>query len=118
MRDHTNMIAWQKAREVALGCLRLAKASWRPYAAPGYEQLTKAAVSVQLNIAEGYALWTTPKKRQHWRTAYGSAVETVECLEFLRDGGAAPRAECDRLIGLAREVSRILLALVRKRSPG
>jgi four helix bundle protein len=115
MRDHTNLIVWRKAREVALGCISLARTAWKPHSSAVIDQLTKAAVSVQLNIAEGYALWTTPKKRQHWRTAYGSAVEAVECLELLRDSKAIPAPECDRLISLGREVSRMLLVMVRKR---
>ena len=115
MRDHTSLIVWQKARQVALGCASLARSHWQPYAAPGYEQLTSAALSVQLNLAEGYALWTVGKQRQHFRTAYGSCVETTECLGFLRDAGAIPTDECERLTALSKEVQWMLLALIRKR---
>jgi len=115
VRDHTSLIVWQKARQVALGCARLARSHWRPYAAPGYEQLTSAALSVQLNIAEGYALWTVGKQRQHFRTAYGSCVETIDCLGYLRDAGAIPIGECERLLSVAREVQWMLVAMLKKR---
>jgi four helix bundle protein len=52
------------------------------YANPIFAQLQRAALSVQLNIAEGYALKTSKRFRNHLDIAYGSAVETAELLEL------------------------------------
>ena len=52
------------------------------YANPIFDQLQRAALSVQLNIAEGYALKTSKRFRNHLDIAYGSAVETAELLEL------------------------------------
>jgi four helix bundle protein len=44
-----------------------------------FDQLRRAAVSVEANIVEGYALDTTAQFRRHLRIAMGSAAE-AECL--------------------------------------
>ena len=55
------------------------------YSNPVFAQLQRAALSVQLNIAEGYALRTSKRFRNHLDIAYGSAVETAELLELCVD---------------------------------
>jgi four helix bundle protein len=44
-----------------------------------FDQLRRAAVSVEANIVEGYALGSTPQFKRHLRIALGSAAE-AECL--------------------------------------
>jgi len=114
VRDHTNLRAWQAAREVALASSRLARSHWRPWLAAGYQQLLHASLSVQLNIAEGYALRAPGRTRFHWLTAYGSCVETVECLEFLLALEGAPAEDLESLIVRSREAQGMLLGLLRK----
>ena len=50
------MVVWQKARRVALAAFRLSATAWKPWCAAMFWQLQRSALSVQLNIAEGYAL--------------------------------------------------------------
>src|SRR5215216_4389644 len=76
MRDHKSLHAWQEARGVVLGVIDLARTAWKPYAAALFSQLQRASLSVQLNIAEGYAYATSPSFTRHLAIAYGSAVET------------------------------------------
>jgi four helix bundle protein len=49
---------------------------------PCMDQLQRAALSVQLNIAEGYALGSSKRFRNHLDIAYASAVETSDLLEL------------------------------------
>jgi len=44
-----------------------------------FDQLKRAAISVEANIVEGYALGTPALCRRHLRIAFGSAAE-AECL--------------------------------------
>jgi four helix bundle protein len=44
-----------------------------------FDQIRRAAISVEANIVEGYALNTAPLCRRHLRIAFGSAAE-AECL--------------------------------------
>ena len=117
MLDHTTLIVWQRARGVVLATLEFGRTSWKPYASAVFNQLLRASLSVQLNIAEGYAVRLPRRRRFHWNVAYGSSVETVDCLELLRGGGVIGPSLIDPTIGLARETSRMLLKMLRQMEP-
>src|SRR5687767_10912487 len=82
MRDHKSLLAWQEARAVVLVLLPAIRQVKYSYANPVFSQLQRAALSVQLNIAEGYALRASKRFRNHLDIAYASAVETAELLEL------------------------------------
>src|SRR5688572_17949102 len=82
MRDHKSLLAWQEAHAVILALLPAIRQVKHAYANPIFAQLQRAALSVQLNIAEGYALKASKRFRNHLDIAYGSAVETAELLEL------------------------------------
>jgi len=78
------------------------------------DQIRRAAAAIPANIAEGYALSTTPQFIRCLRIALGSATELHTHLElaFEMELAAAERADevlklCDRLIAL-------LIGLVRR----
>jgi four helix bundle protein len=109
----TRLRVWQQARRNALDCLALADDHWQPRAKPLFDQLLRASLSVQLNIAEGYGVAMKGRKLNLWTTAYGSAVETVNCLELLATAGVIPQ---QRGMAMAREASACaagILALIR-----
>ena len=83
MRTHHSLIAWQRANAFVLAVHRATAACWRPQYAEIISQLRRSALSVQLNIAEGYALQTDGLFRKHLTIAYGSAVEAVDALGVL-----------------------------------
>jgi four helix bundle protein len=56
MRDHKSLLAWQEAHAVVLALLHAIRQVKYAYSNPIFDQLQRAALSVQLNIAEGYAL--------------------------------------------------------------
>ncbi|HKP29804.1 MAG TPA: four helix bundle protein [Gemmatimonadales bacterium] len=82
-----------------------------------FSQVQRSSLSVQLNIAEGYALWYPRQRHRHLRIAYGSAVETVEVLELLRELKAVKAASIDELIATERRVCRMLVAWLKKVEP-
>ena len=113
MRDHKSLIAWQRSREVALAVLRIARQHWQPWAAAMFVQLQRASLSVQLNIAEGYALRSKPRLRSQLVVAFGSATETVELLEMIRDSGCVPESVVEPTLGKANETCALLLGLLK-----
>ncbi|HEX5963562.1 MAG TPA: four helix bundle protein [Gemmatimonadales bacterium] len=113
MRDHRSLHAWQEAQAVALGAMELARDRWKPYAAALFSQLQRASLSVQLNIAEGYAFGDSPTFRRHLRIAYGSAVETGELLEIALKADVIPPESGARLLTRNRRSQRLLLGLLR-----
>jgi len=101
---------------VVLGTIELARHSWKPYASALFSQLQRASLSVQLNIAEGYAFGESPTYTRHLRIAYGSAVETGELLEIaLKANIVAPQTGTS-LLTRNRRSQRLLLGMLRKTS--
>src|SRR5918998_6381442 len=112
MRDHRSLHAWQEARGVVLGTIELARSSWKPYAAALFAQLQRASLSVQLNIAEGYAFGESPTFTRHLAIAYGSAVETGELLEIALDTGVVPADLAQHLLSRNRRSQKLLLGML------
>jgi len=114
MRDHTSLLAWQRARSVAIAVIALSQEHWSPPAAAVFGQLQRSSLSVQLNIAEGFALAAPRLFRRHLLIAYGSAVETTDLLELLEDSGLAPAQRIQGPVALSREACRLILGLLRR----
>jgi four helix bundle protein len=111
MRDHKSLLAWQEARAVVLVLLPAIRQFEHFYADPVLSQLQRAALSVQLNIAEGHALRTSKRFRNHLDIAYGSAVETAELLELCRDLDLAPEMMAGTL-ARCRHCQQLLRGLI------
>jgi four helix bundle protein len=78
MRDHKSLLAWQEANAV----VRAVMLGTRRQRHPLVDQLQRATLSVQLNVAEGYALKSSKRFRNHLDIAYASAVEAGDLLEL------------------------------------
>jgi four helix bundle protein len=115
MRDHRSLEAWREAQAVVLGTLSLARENWKPYAAALFSQLQRASLSVQLNIAEGYAYADSPSFTRHLAIAYGSAVETGELLEIALEADIAPITVVKPLLISNQRSQRLLLGLLKWR---
>ena len=115
MRDHTSLLAWQEAKQVASGVLDLSVTHWAPPLGAVWGQLQRSSLSVQLNIAEGYALGTTALFTRHLRIAYGSAVETGELLDHLSTRLRSKPEHFTTLVGQCQRSQRLLLGLLHRR---
>jgi four helix bundle protein len=115
VRDHRSLHAWQEARGVVLGVVELARTSWKPYASALFAQLQRASLSVQLNIAEGYAFGESPSFTRHLAIAYGSAVETGELLEIAIDANIVASEIGTHLLSRNRRSQRLLLGMLKRR---
>ena len=123
MYKYQTLDAWRRSRAAVLLTFRSTDAAYHPRARPVFDQLRRAALSVEANIVEGYALGTVPLCRRHLRIAFGSAAE-AECLvrtarelDYLP---AKPAAELEDLLG---NTMRALHGLMRsspiiRRRPG
>ena len=113
MRDHRSLHAWQEARGVVLGVIQLARTAWKPYAAALFSQLQRSSLSVQLNIAEGYAYGASRTCHRHLNIAYGSAVETGELLEVGIDAKIMAPDTANYLLQRNRRSQRLLLGMLK-----
>jgi four helix bundle protein len=114
MHTHKELIAWQRAHAVAIGAHRFAQQFWRPEYAAVFDQLRRASLSAQLNVAEAYASGRTPRCKLLLRVAYGSAVETTDLLEFLIELGAVTSGELQHLAHVSRETQALTLLLLKR----
>ncbi len=106
------LIAWQKAHQLALGIFRTTQPlsrdqNWL------VTQLTRAAVSVPANIAEGYSRESTRDYLRYLQIARGSLAETEYFLLFIRDAGLLPASVVDDLDTKRTDVGRLLVGLIR-----
>jgi four helix bundle protein len=114
VRDHTSLHAWQEAHATSVGVIQLARSSWKPYAAALFNQLQKALLSVQLNIAQGYTFGDSPTFTRHLGIAYGSAVETGELLQLALDAEILDSETLKCLLKQTRRTERLLLGMLKQ----
>ena|SRR5918998_975609 len=110
MRSHKSLLAWQEANAVVRPVMR----SSRGIRHPCVDQLQRAALSVQLDIAEGYALKTSKRFRNHLEIAHGSAVETAELLELNCDLGFLPAEPIRGALAQCRRCQGLFLGLIKR----
>ncbi|MYC96545.1 MAG: four helix bundle protein [Caldilineaceae bacterium SB0661_bin_32] len=106
-------ILWQKAMEAAREIYRLTP---RLPSTENYgmrSQITRAAVSIPANIAEGWTRETLKDKAHFLAIAQGSLAETETLLTLCEDLGWFPKSETKKFRGLLDEVSRILTTMRR-----
>lgn len=77
------------------------------------DQLTRAATSIVLNLAEGVGRWSRPEKRRYYRTAHGSAMESAALFDVfhrlaLLDGErhAQGKAALERIVSMLVRLSQ------------
>jgi four helix bundle protein len=111
MRDHKSILAWQEAHAVARGVLKNSRTRWKPYASALFDQLQRASLPVQLNIAEGHVFRRPRRFPYHLEVAYASAVETGDLLELAAEEGVLPDPEANEMLERCRRTQRLLLGL-------
>ena len=79
MNSYRTLEAWKNAHRAARLAHEAADRAYHPRSRNLFDQLRRAAISVEANIVEGYALNTVALCRRHLRIAFGSAAE-AECL--------------------------------------
>ncbi|MGH7562602.1 MAG: four helix bundle protein [Gemmatimonadales bacterium] len=117
MRNHRSLEAWKEGRVVARLALELCRDHWKPSAAALFSQLQRSAISIPLNIAEGYALGDHGRFANHLAIAYGSASETSEILELGTEIGALESSIAAGALEHCRRCERLLLGLLKKHRP-
>lgn len=111
-------ILWQKAMEAAREVYRLTPRLPKEETYGMRLQITRAAVSVPANIAEGWTRETSRDKANFLAIAQGSLAEAETLLTLCEDLGWFPKEETLHLRNLWDEVSRMLTTMRRKRRDG
>jgi four helix bundle protein len=114
MPDHKSLQAWQEAHAVVNLVLDFAKDRWKPYLAPIYSQLNRAALSIQLNISEGYGFGSNRRFVHHLKSAKGSTSETLDLLELLAEREEVPVDDARRAIAGCQRCRKLLYGLIQR----
>jgi four helix bundle protein len=111
---YRSLAVWQRSHDLVLLVLRTTDRSYHPRCRALFDQLRRAALSVEANIVEGYALGTTALFRRRLRIAIGSAAETESFLRTAGELEYLPIRPLEEMTKLADGVLRALFGLVRK----
>ncbi len=114
MYRYRSLEAWKRAHAAAVLTLRATDAPNHPRTRALFDQIRRAAISVEANIVEGYALGTPALYVRHLRIAMGSAAE-AECLTRLAgELGYLPESEVKSLEEVFGNTMRALYGLLRQ----
>jgi len=121
MESYKNLVAYQKAYDLALGTYQVTKDYPKEEIYGLVSQMRRSAVSIPCNIAEGYRRKSRKEYIQFLHIAYGSCGELETLLSLSRDLKFIDENGSRRLYQLQEEVSRLLngliTSLVRKVMP-
>jgi four helix bundle protein len=107
VRKLDSLEAWRHGRQLSRDAYRLTLAGPLHRHFSLADQIRRAAASIPANVAEGYALATTPQFMRCLRVALGSATELLTHLELALEMELIPESvaqmtleSCNREIGL------------------
>lgn len=110
---YRDTLIWQKAMEAARQTYRLVPLLPREETYGMRSQITRAAVSIPANIAEGWTRESRREKAQFLAIAQGSLAEAETLLTLCENLGWFPEDETRFLRSLWDEVSRMLTTMRR-----
>ena len=79
-------------------------------------QLSRASLSISLNVAEGTGRFTNPDRRNFYIIARSSAFEVLAILDILHDEEVLQTGEFKDLYAHIEEISKMLFALIKRLS--
>jgi four helix bundle protein len=112
---YRELIVWQKAMKAAREAYRLAPMLPKEEIYGMRSQITRAAVSMPANIAEGWTRESSKEKGQFLAIAHGSLAEVETLVTLCEQMRWFPENETADLRSLLDEVSRMLTTMRRSR---
>ena len=113
MKDFKRLLVWQKSMSLAKEVYLLAKLLPKEERYGLYSQITRCAVSIPSNIAEGSAKSTEKEYKRYLEIALGSAFELETQLLLIQELQIIER-EIKQTIDQTCEVQKMLQGLIRK----
>jgi four helix bundle protein len=109
--DHEKSEIWEVAMRLGEGACLLARQLPREERFGMRSQLTRAAVSVPSNIAEGWRRESAKEKLQFFAIAHGSLAELQTQIQLSQRLGWIGHARSCDVLQLAEQVNRMLTSL-------
>jgi len=108
-----DLVVWQKSIQLATLIYRLTQDFPREELYRLSSQMTRAAVSIASNIAEGQGRLTTGEFRQFLGMARGSGFELQTQLEVARSLGLGNAKSIDEAEALSLEVTKMINGILK-----
>jgi four helix bundle protein len=116
IRSHKDLAVWRKSMDLARDIYRLADVLPKKEEYRLTAQITRAALSIPANIAEGNARGTRKDYANFVSIARGSAAELETLLLIALEANLAPDPEVRPLLARTEDISRMPNALRRSLS--
>lgn len=113
MKDHKDLIVWQKSMELTRIIYTLTKRFPQGEIFGLTNQIRRAVVSIPSNIAEGFGRNSDKKFIHFLKIAKGSAAELETQLLISRDLSYLTAKDAKSTLALYDEIARMLGALIR-----
>ena len=115
MQDYRKLIAWQRAHGMTLAVHQVLARRPRRGGLPGLSaQILRSAAATAANIAEGCGRRTPAELARFLDIALASVIELDYHLLLARDLEVLSTAQYEILCAEARDVRRLLIALLRR----
>ena len=108
-----DIIAWQKSREIVNEIYDVFESASTKKDYALQNQLTRASISIMLNIAEGFGRKTNKEFKQYLVIAHGSVSEVQSGLYIVLDRKYIEQIQFDSLYKKCTEVSKMLMGLIK-----
>ena len=105
---------YKKARAFNLNIRKYLAKSKIDY--PTQDQLRRASLSVQLNVAEGSGRFTDKDRRRFFIMSRSSIFECMSILDTLKEEGSIRENQFDSFANDADELSRIIYKMIKNLS--
>jgi four helix bundle protein len=111
---YRELTVWRRAMDLAKQVYRLVGRLPREETYGMRSQITRAAISIPANIAEGWTRESQKERAQFLAIAQGSLAETETLLTLCEEMGWFPGQDTAPLRGLVNETGKMLSTLRRK----
>ncbi len=113
MKNFKQLKIWQTGKEIALATYRLSQTLDRSESFTFSSQITRAALSIPSNIAEGSSRKSKKDYARFIEIALGSSFELETQLEIISELEIVSKSEVDQLIELINEEQRMLYGFLK-----
>lgn len=113
MADYKKMAAWQKSMELVIEMYKFARELPKNEVYSLASQMTRAAISIPSNIAEGQRRGTTKEFHRFLSIAYGSGAELETQIEIVKGVYADKAAHITKVEGLLNESMKLLNVMIK-----
>ena len=113
MKNFKQLKIWQTGKDIAVATFRLSQTLDRNESFTFSSQITRAALSIPSNIAEGSSRKSKKDYARFIEIALGSSFELETQIEIMSELEIIPKSEVDQLIELINEEQRMLYGFLK-----